>query len=63
MDCDTAELHANLGNVYFQQNRLDEAILEYKQALAIKDDFAVAHNNLALTYLKKGEYSISDKTL
>ena len=53
--------HANCANVYFQQNRLDDAVSEYKKALAIRGDFAIVHNNLAMTYLKKGEYELAIK--
>ena len=61
MGLDTPELHANLGNVYFQQNRLDDAVSEYKRALAIRDNFAIVHNNLGLAYFKKGEYELAIK--
>lgn len=41
--------HNNLGNAYFERGRLDEAMVEYKAALKIKD-YADAHRNLGLVY-------------
>jgi tetratricopeptide (TPR) repeat protein len=43
----------NLGNTYLKQNRLDEAIIEYKTALSLNPGYADAHNNLGNVYLKQ----------
>jgi hypothetical protein len=42
--------HNNLGNVYLNQNRIDEAVNEFSIALKHKPEYAEAHNNLGITY-------------
>ncbi len=51
---DYAEAHYNLGVVYGQQGRIDEAIREYQAALRINPDYAEAHHNLGLVYGQQG---------
>ena len=45
----------HLGRVYFAMERPELAIGEYKKALDINKDFAMAHYQLALAYLKLKE--------
>ncbi|MDM8554377.1 tetratricopeptide repeat protein [Desulfococcaceae bacterium HSG7] len=49
-----AQAHYNLGNILRMQN-IDEAIYHYLEALQIKPDFVKAHNNLGITFMKKGK--------
>ncbi len=35
----------------------DKAIIEFKKAIALRPDYALAHADLAVAYLQKGEYS------
>ena len=42
----------SLGNVYYQQQRYQQAIAMYHKALAIDPDYAKARNNLGSTYMK-----------
>jgi len=42
--------HTGLGNVHFKKGRLDDAIVEYKRALAIDPNYSEAHYNLGITY-------------
>ncbi|MFN3531294.1 MAG: tetratricopeptide repeat protein [Candidatus Brocadia sp.] len=51
---DSFKTHNNLGNIYRDAGRLDEAIAEFKHALTLYDDYMDAHNNLGVTYRKKG---------
>jgi tetratricopeptide (TPR) repeat protein len=44
----------NLGLVFTQQGRMDEAISQYQKALQIKPDYADAHNNLGNVLLQMG---------
>ena len=54
-----AKAHNNLGSAYIIGGRLDEAISEYKKALAIEPDNAKAHHNLALAYYSKENYRLA----
>ena len=40
------------GDKYFEQGLYSEAIQEYKKAIEMKPDWALAHNNLGLSYTK-----------
>lgn len=42
----------SLGNVYYQQQRYQQAIAMYYKALAIDPDYAKARNNLGSTYMR-----------
>jgi tetratricopeptide (TPR) repeat protein len=44
---DWATLHNNLGNVFYAQRRIDEAVREYREALRLQPDLSDAHHNLA----------------
>ena len=46
--------HNNLGAVFFQQKRMDEAIMHFQQSLEIKPDYAEAHYNLGTVLLQQG---------
>ncbi len=46
--------HNNLGNIYRNAGRLDEAIVELQYALSLYNEYIDAHNNLGVTYRKKG---------
>ncbi|MEP9410491.1 MAG: tetratricopeptide repeat protein [Candidatus Brocadia sp.] len=50
---DSFKAHNNLGNIYRDAGKLDEAIAEFKHALTLYD-YIDAHNNLGVTYRKKG---------
>ena len=42
-------------NIRFEELKLNEALEEISKALAIRPDYAKAHNNIGNIYLKKGE--------
>lgn len=48
-------IHHNLGFVYVNQGRLNEAIGEYLTALKINPEFVDAYNNLGVAYFKQGQ--------
>jgi len=49
------EAHLQLGNFYANEQRLQEAILEYLQAIRLKPDLASAHYRLAHAYMRSGD--------
>jgi tetratricopeptide (TPR) repeat protein len=46
--------HGNLGIVYADTGRLDDAISEYKKAITIEPRYAEAYSNLGIAYADKG---------
>jgi tetratricopeptide (TPR) repeat protein len=51
---DSHGVHNNLGDAYYKQGRLDEAMEEFRIALKLKPDYEKAHNNLGLVYTEQG---------
>jgi tetratricopeptide (TPR) repeat protein len=54
-----AQAHYNLGYVFGKAGRYKQAILSYNQALLLKPDFAEAHSNLAIIYIRRGERALA----
>ncbi|HEY9869257.1 MAG TPA: tetratricopeptide repeat protein [Candidatus Obscuribacterales bacterium] len=52
---DSPELRVNIGNTLMKLNRLDDAIFNYRRALAIDAKLTRAHYNLGRALLRKGE--------
>jgi tetratricopeptide (TPR) repeat protein len=48
------EAHFNLGNLYFQTNRPDDALLSYQKTLAFVPNHSRANNNVGSVLLSKG---------
>ena len=46
--------HNNVGSIYMNIGRLDEAVVELKKALSINPHFEEAHNNLGIAYYRQG---------
>jgi tetratricopeptide (TPR) repeat protein len=51
---DNALAHTNLGLALFQKESVDEAMVQYQEALQINPDDVLAHNDLGNALLKKG---------
>ncbi len=47
----------NLGNMYFNDGRIEESIEMYKRALAADPDYLNARLNIALAYMQTGRYA------
>lgn len=47
--------HNNLGNIYMDQGKFKEAVLEYKEAIRLNPNFSVAYFNLANSYDDMGD--------
>ena len=50
----SAQVHANLGVVFHQQGRNDEAIGQLQEAIRLQPDFALAHANLGVVFHQQG---------
>jgi tetratricopeptide (TPR) repeat protein len=48
------ESYYNRASVYFLQNQLDSAILDYRTTLRLSPEITIAHNQLANIFMKKG---------
>jgi protein O-mannosyl-transferase len=51
---DAAEVHNNAGIALAQQDKLDDAILQFQEALKLRSGYAEAHFNLGLALAGKG---------
>jgi tetratricopeptide (TPR) repeat protein len=52
-----AEVHANLGLIYFQQRKFDQAALELRQALRLKPSLVRVESLLGMSLSELGQYS------
>ena len=48
--------HFNLAHTYYNSGRLDEAIMEYKEAIKLSKHYLKARYNLGLAYAYSGQY-------
>jgi tetratricopeptide (TPR) repeat protein len=53
----TAEVHANLGLIYFQERKFEDAILALKRALKLKPTLTKTDNLLAMSLSEIGRYN------
>lgn len=56
-----AQRHYQLGKWYYDKGLINEAILEYKEAVRLNPRLYPAHHGLALAYTKKGWYEYALK--
>jgi len=54
-----AEAHYELGLLYEDESKIDDAIREYHAAVQLRPQFAKAHYRLALLYKKKGQAQLA----
>ena len=52
--------HFNLGNYYFGQQELDQALAHYKKAAELAPNFSQVYNLLGYCYRQKGDYANSE---
>ncbi|MDJ0717276.1 MAG: tetratricopeptide repeat protein, partial [Prochloraceae cyanobacterium] len=50
-----AESHNNLGKVYLEQGKLEEALAAFERAIELDPQNAESHNNLGKVYLEQGK--------
>ena len=55
LDPAMVEAHLHLGNFYAEEDKLQQAIFEYRRAIRLKPDLASAHYRLAQTYRRSGD--------
>ena len=46
----------NMGNVWFQQGRFDDAIEQYQRSITLKPNYPEAHNNLGVALSRRGKF-------
>lgn len=59
LDWRTAGAYVNLGTIYFNARRLDEAERYYKKALEADPDYSLAHFDLGNLYDERGERALA----
>ncbi len=52
-----ARVHNNLGIIYADAGRVDEALAEYRKAVELDGNYAHPHNNLANIYFKQDRFA------
>ncbi len=52
-----ATVWGEMGNIFFSEAILDGALIAYKKALELDDNYGAVMHNLALLYMQKGEFS------
>jgi tetratricopeptide (TPR) repeat protein len=57
---ETEALRNNLGCLYVQENRLDQAVDTFQQVVRQNPNMAQAHYNLALIYYQQGNYQAAN---
>jgi cytochrome c-type biogenesis protein CcmH/NrfG len=55
--------HLQLGNLFSQENRLPEAIAEYRESVRLKPDLADAHYHLGQVYLRTGQKELGQQQM
>jgi tetratricopeptide (TPR) repeat protein len=59
----SVEAHANLGQVYARQNRLDQALEQFQGVVKMEPDNPAGYFNLASIYLQMGNFDRADQML
>ncbi|MCX6831887.1 MAG: tetratricopeptide repeat protein [candidate division Zixibacteria bacterium] len=59
----SVEAHANLGQVYARQNRLEQALEQFQRVVNMQPDNPAGYFNLASTYLQMGDFNKADESL
>lgn len=57
----TPDVHNEIGDLYLRKGMYDEAMAEYKKAIEVDPDYAIAHFNLSIVYDKKGMKEEADE--
>jgi len=57
MDTKNAHVWNELGNVYFNNGAMDDAVVAYSKAIELDRWFAWPYSNLALAYVQKGRFA------
>ncbi len=52
---DFADAYETLGMVFYKLNRYDDAIVWTDKLAKLRPDYAMAHTNLSVFYMKKGD--------
>ena len=58
-----ARLYLNMGNTYYEQGDIEEAITQYKRAIDINRNYAVAYGNIGSARLHTGDIDEAEKYL
>jgi tetratricopeptide (TPR) repeat protein len=57
LEPDVAEIHANLGLIYFQERKFDQAVFSLRQALRLKPSLTKTDSILAISLSEQGRFS------
>ncbi len=54
-----ANIHFHMGNALFQKNMLQEALVEYKEAIRLRPNYPDIRNRLGELYLRRMQYNLA----
>ena len=54
-----ADGHVELGIIYYEAGKYDEAIAEFKKAISVNPNSLRAYNGLGLVYSEQGKYDLA----
>lgn len=61
LSSNTPDVHNEIGDLYLRKGMYGEAMAEYKKAIEVDPDYAIAHFNLSIVYDKKGMKEEADE--
>jgi Tfp pilus assembly protein PilF len=54
-----ANIHFHIGNALLQKNMLQEALVEFKEAIHLRPNYPDIRNRLGELYMKRGQYNLA----
>ena len=55
---DYVEAHNNIGLIFHEQNKFDDAVESFKKAISIRSNYPESHNNMGFTLHKQNKLLI-----
>jgi tetratricopeptide (TPR) repeat protein len=54
-----ANIHFHMGNALYQKNMLQEALVEFKEAIRLRPNYPDIRNRLGELYMKRGQFNLA----
>lgn len=60
-DARQANIHFHLGNALMQKNLMQEALVEFKEAVRLRPNYPDIHNRIGELYMRRGLYNLAEE--